>query len=396
MTSRQRIRDALERRETDRVPIDLGSFHDATLSLRTHQEIGALLEDSYDAYNLYDWTLGMVFPDDRLLRRFHTDTRNVRAGAGKHRDLESFYRDLDIRALDSGEMGQYSPDGVLLNVKPAGSYGFQPVADYPHPLKGELTRQGIDRAFPPPSPQAVRAFAADTEAVARAARRLHDETEFAIVGNYNTVPVIDLWDAAGIEDFYVDVALCPDEIRYAGEKLLEARLPFIETYYRLLGPHIDVAYCVGDDMASQRSASFSVDTYRRLFKSLHRRIIETVRGLTDAKILFHICGAAYPFIPELIDLGVDGINPVQTTAADMQPEKLKREFGRDIAFWGGIDTQEILPFGTRQQVADEARQKVEILGKGGGYVFAPCHNIQVGTPARNIVTMYETVWEMCS
>ena len=144
-------------------------------------------------------------------------------------------------------------------------------------------------------------------------------------------------------------------------------------------------------MADQRSPSFAVETYRKLFKGLHRRIIETVRRLTDARILFHICGAACPFIPELIDLGVDGLNPVQTTAACMDPRELKREFGRDIAFWGGIDTQDVLPFGTRRQVAEEVRRKVEVLGKGGGYVFAPCHNIQAGTPAENVIAMYDAV-----
>ncbi len=247
-----------------------------------------------------------------------------------------------------------------------------------------------------PTSAALRQFTAEVEAAARAAERLHAGTDFAIVANHNTVPFLQLCDLAGVEDLYADVALCPDLVRFAGEKLLEARLPFIETYYRLLGPHIDVAYCVGDDMADQRSPSFGVGTYRALFKPLHERIIRTVRERTAAKILFHICGAASEFIPELIDLGVDAINPVQTTAAGMEPERLKREFGRDIAFWGAIDTQDVLPFGTRQQVADEVRRKIDVLGRGGGYVFAPCHNIQAGTPAANIVTMYEAAWEVCS
>jgi len=397
MTSRQRITAALERRESDRVPIDLGSFHDATLSLDTHRQIGSLLGERFDGFHLYDWTLGMVFPDNRLLERFHVDTRNVRSGPGRHRDLESFYREVGVKRLENGDLGQFSADGsVLLNVKPSGLYGFQPARDAPLPLKGDLSRSAIDAAFPMPTPDALRNFTAEVQALAHAAERLHVQTDFAIVANYNTVPVIDLWDSVGIEDFYADVALCPDEIRYAGEKLLEARLPFIETYYGLLGPHIDVAYCVGDDMASQRASSFSVATYRKLFKPLHERIIRTVRERTGAKILFHICGSAFEFIAELVDMGVDALNPVQTTAANMEPERLKREFGRDIAFWGAIDTQDVLPFGTRQQVADEVRRKLEVLGRGGGYVFAPCHNIQVGTPAANVVAMYETAWELCS
>ena len=397
MTPRERVLAALERRESDHVPIDLGSFHDATLTLATHRQIASALGESFEGFHLYDWMLGMVYPDAGLLERFHVDTRNIRSGPGKHRELESFQREVGVRELPNGDLGQFTPDGkTLLNVRPAGSYGFQPAGDAPLPLRGELSCAVVDAALPMPTPAAVRAFAAEAGELAHAAERLHRQTDFAIVANYNTVPVLQLCDLAGMEDFLAEVALSPDDVRYAGERLVESRLPFIEAYYGALGPFIDVAYCVGDDMADQRSTVFSVDTYRTLFKALHARIIQAVRSHSRAKIIFHICGSAFPFIPDLIDLGVDAINPVQTTAAGMEPERLKREFGRDIAFWGGVDTQKILPFGSRQQVADEVRRKVEVLGRGGGYVFAPCHNIQAGTPAENIVAMYESVWHLCS
>jgi uroporphyrinogen decarboxylase len=397
LTPRERVKAALERREGDRVPFDLGSFHDAALTLQTHREIAEALGEPFEGYHLYDWTLGMVLPDDRLLERFHVDTRNIRSGPGRHRDLESFYREVGVKELPNGDLGWYGDDGkTLVYVKPAGAYGFQPAREISRPLAGELTREKIDAAFPMPTAEAMAKFGADTEALARSAERRHAASDYAVVGNFNTVPFLQLCDMAGVEDLFADIGLCPELVRYAGEKLVEAHLPYIETWFGLLGPHIDVAYCVGDDMADQRGPSIGIDTYRKLFKPLHERVIAAVRRRTAAKVMFHICGSAHDFIPDLIGMGVDAINPVQTTAARMEPERLKREFGRDIAFWGAIDTQDVLPFGTRQQVVDEVKRKLEVLGRGGGYVFAPCHNIQVGTPGKNIVAMYETAWEFCS
>ena len=120
-------------------------------------------------------------------------------------------------------------------------------------------------------------------------------------------------------------------------------------------------------------------------------MVETVKSYrSDLKIVYHCCGSAYSFIPHLIDIGVDGLNPVQVTAKNMEPERLKGEFGDKISFWGGINTQEILPFGTAQEVAEETTRVIDILGKGGGYVLNSVHNIQAEVPPENIVAMFET------
>ena len=132
--------------------------------------------------------------------------------------------------------------------------------------------------------------------------------------------------------------------------------------------------------------------YKNYLKPRHRRMVETVKGLTSgrAKVCFHCCGSAYRFIPHLIDIGVDALNPVQVTAKNMEPERLKEEFGNKICFWGGINTQQILPFGTPEEVAEETRRIIDILGKGGGYILNSVHNIQAEVPPENIVAMFKT------
>lgn len=132
--------------------------------------------------------------------------------------------------------------------------------------------------------------------------------------------------------------------------------------------------------------------YAKYLKPRHRRMVETVKGLTNdrAKVCFHCCGSAYHFIPHLIEIGVDALNPVQVTAKNMEPELLKETFGDKLTFWGGINTQRILPFGTADEVAAETRHIIDVLGKGGGYILNSVHNIQAEVPPENIVAMFET------
>ena len=131
-------------------------------------------------------------------------------------------------------------------------------------------------------------------------------------------------------------------------------------------------------------------TYTRLIKPRHERIIQTLKSLTGAKSLFHCCGSAYKFIDHLIDIGVDALNPVQITARNMEPERLKEEFGSRMAFWGGINTQEVLPYQSADVVRTETERCIEIFGRDGGYVLDAVHNIQFEVSPENVVSMYDT------
>ncbi|MEE9437496.1 MAG: uroporphyrinogen decarboxylase family protein, partial [Saprospiraceae bacterium] len=136
----------------------------------------------------------------------------------------------------------------------------------------------------------------------------------------------------------------------------------------------------------------SLDLYQTYIKPAHKKIYKYVKNNSDLFVFLHSCGAIYDFIPDLIDAGVDILNPVQFTAANMDSSKLKKEFGDKITFWGGgVDTQKVLPFGTPEEVIEQVEEQIKILSPGGGFVFTPVHNIQANVPVDNIIALYETI-----
>ena len=142
-------------------------------------------------------------------------------------------------------------------------------------------------------------------------------------------------------------------------------------------------------MGTQQTLLFSPRTYRKLIKPRHRKYFDLIRGMTDARLLFHSCGSVYSILNDFIEMGVQILNPVQTRAADMDPVKLKREFGDRLAFWGGIDTQEILPFGSTDDVRDHVRHLFETLGEGGGWVLSASPDFQPDAPPQNIAALFK-------
>ena len=143
-----------------------------------------------------------------------------------------------------------------------------------------------------------------------------------------------------------------------------------------------------DDIGTQKALQFSPETFRTLFKPRMARYIELIRRYADAPILLHSCGSVYEVIDDLIDIGIGILNPVQTHAANMNPKLLKRKFGKRIAFWGAVDIQQVLPFGSEDEVKTEVRNLFQVLGDGGGWILGPSHNIQPEVPPENIVAMY--------
>jgi len=177
------------------------------------------------------------------------------------------------------------------------------------------------------------------------------------------------------------------------EKVLEIYYQQAEGVFKAAGDLVEAVYAFADDLGTQNSLWLSPHTYRKVVKPYHTQVVDFIRRHTDAKIIFHSCGSIYDFIPDLIDVGIDALNPVQVSAAGMEPFLLKSEFGRDLTFWGGVDTQHVLPHGTADEVREEVRKRIDILGRNGGYVLAPVHNIQPDVPAENIMAMVEEARE---
>jgi len=174
------------------------------------------------------------------------------------------------------------------------------------------------------------------------------------------------------------------------DRITDIYIESCSNYLDELGKYLQV-FIYYDDLCGQDGWLIRPDLYRKMIKPKQRRLVEAVKRKTDAKLFYHSCGASYDLIPDLIDIGFDIINPVQVSARGMDTLRLKRDFGRDIVFWGGgVDTQQVLPFGKPAEVVDEVKRRIDDLAPGGGFVFAAIHNIQAFVPPENIVAAFDT------
>jgi uroporphyrinogen-III decarboxylase len=195
-----------------------------------------------------------------------------------------------------------------------------------------------------------------------------------------------------IEEWYLSTISRRDYIMTVFEKQCEIALQNLEKLFPILGDQVQAVFLTGTDFGTQRSSFISISAYRDLFKPFHRRINKLIHQKSNWKTFIHSCGAVYDLIPEFIDAGFDILNPVQCSAAGMDARTLKKEFGRHLVFWGGgVDTQHTLPFGTPGEVYRQVRERIEIFGEDGGFVFNAVHNIQGNIPLENIRAMFRAI-----
>jgi uroporphyrinogen decarboxylase len=193
----------------------------------------------------------------------------------------------------------------------------------------------------------------------------------------------------GYEKFMTEILLNPSLVESLLDRITEAHVERVEKYAHAVGDNVDVVY-IADDLGTQNAPQLAPELYRKIIKPRQAELCKAIRQEFKAVLMLHTDGAVSEFIPDFIEMGVQALNPVQVSAAGMDPARLKREFGRDIAFWGGgCDSQRVLPFGTSQEVADEVKRRIDQLAPGGGFVFSHIHNMQPETPVENIVAFYE-------
>jgi hypothetical protein len=279
---------------------------------------------------------------------------------------------------------------------PKGSYFFDSL-NRQQPLD-ESKLDPVDNCaeMGPMSEEEVRHFA-------RTARHWHENTT---AGVYMTLPGTAFGDIAlvpapwikhpkgirGVTEWYMATAAHRDYVRKVFECQCESALKNIEWLTAAVGDCAQVVFVSGTDFGTQTSQFCSVRTYREMYKPFHKAVNDRIHQLSKWKTFIHSCGAVRPFIPDFIDAGFDVLNPVQCSATGMDPRLLKREFGRQLVFWGGgVDTQKTLPFGTPDEVYREVRERIDIFGEGGGYVFNGIHNLQSNVPTENLLALFRAV-----
>ena len=372
MNSRERVIATLNHKPLDRVPVDLGSTLVSSIHQIANNKLKAHLGIEADE-PVHDVVQGLVVPDERILQRFGVDLRRVslRPPSNKASILpsvgEDFYHDEWGIRRQRTDLYWEIVESPLANAK------LEDLRHHPWP--------------DPHDPGRVAGLAEEAQA-------LYQQTDFALVADFLGGGIFEtaLW-LRGFERFMMDMVSDEPFVAALMDTLLELYIEFYTVYLEAVGPYVQIL-AVGDDLGMQTGPLIAPDLYRRVVKPRHRELYNFIHSRTEAKIMHHTCGGVFPLVQDLIDVGVDILNPIQTSAQGMDPAALKRTYGDRLIFHGGIDVQQILPFATPERVREEVRRVVAILGKGGGYIFAPSHNFQADVPPENIVTMYETIQEV--
>jgi uroporphyrinogen decarboxylase len=378
MTSgRDRVRDALAHREPDRLPFDLGGTRVTGIHVRAYARLREALGLEHREPRVADLTQQLAEVEPDVLDALGCDVRNVAP-----RGASTFRREYHEDGVHRWYIDEW---GVGRRIPLKGGLYYDSFAP---PLAGEPDDATIDGfAWPDPTDPARYAGVADE------ARRYVAEGRAVHAGSICGGLTEGLFKMRGFEDGYMDLAAEPARARRVMERILEIKMAYWERMLPQLDGNVDI---VGeaDDLGGQTRPLFSPETYRALVKPLHRELFDFLHARTDAKVFFHTCGAVRELIPDLIEIGVDILNPVQVSAVGMETAALKRDFGRDIVFWGGgVDTQRVLGGGTPDQVRAEVRRRIDDLATGGGFVFATVHNIQPDVPPENILAMHAELRE---
>ena len=377
--SRERVRTALDHREPDRIPFDLGGSRMTGIHVRAYAGLRAALGLPPVDVRVGDLTQQLAEIDTDVLDLLGCDVRLVVPGAA------AGYRREVVE--EGGYLSFRDEWGVTRRMPSQGGLYYDA---FGAPLTGEVDAAAI-AAFPWPDATDPGRYLG----MADAARQIAEvEGRAVFVGSICSGLTEGLFKVRGFEDGYMDLASEPGRARQVMERILEIKLAYWDRVLRELGDLVDV---VGeaDDLGGQDRPLFSPATYRTLVKPLQRELFSFIHARTSAKVFFHSCGAVRDLVPDLIEIGVDILNPVQVSAAGMDGAGLKRDFGRDLVFWGGgVDTQRILGAGTPDEVRSEVRRRVADLREDGGFVFAAVHNIQPNVPADNILAMWSALREV--
>ncbi len=378
-SSRERVFTALAHREPDRVPINFGGCAQTTL-LECAPQMPAVT-NLYRHFGITDYEepktgllANQVYNiDPRVMDRFGSDFRLLMPSGGT-RISEQADGSKTLLGVSCG-----------LRVRRVGLY--DDIFEYP--LKECTTVQGIKEYPFWPTDEDFKDLA---RGGAEAARRLRETTDKVILEDtFKAFPHLMYSMLAGMERWMIDMKTDPDFYFALSDRLFEIGLRYVDAWIGAVGPYVDIVSTY-DDLGTQGGPLISREDYLNYLKPYEKRMIEHIRRYTDAKIYRHSCGSVCDFIPDFIDIGVEILNPVQPLARNMEPWRLKKEFGRDITFFGGIDTQELL-YKSPKEVRQGVRETIRIYGKGGGYILGSSHNIEPDTPIENIEAMFEAALE---
>jgi uroporphyrinogen decarboxylase len=370
MTSRQRVLAALNHQQPDRVPIDIGGSSVSTLIGQAYERLKTYLGIAEETQYMKRKSRSVILAK-AIAERLHSDTRPLNPGN------PDGWQDIIF------PNGSFQDEWSVTWSKPEGGH-YNPTGN---PLR-DATLADLDRFRWPDPLNPGR-----TRGLREQARKLHEETDYAVILSLPVGFVHQSQYLRGYENYLVDLILNPEFVQALMDRALDFWLKHTAAILEEVGPCVDVVM-FGDDVAFHDRPMVDPQRYRKMIKPRHAQMVELIKRKSKAQVLYHCCGAVKSLIPDFIEIGVDALNPVQVSSAGMDTAELKARFGGRISFWGGIDTSRVLPNGSAKDVRAEVQRRIKDLAPGGGYVVASVHNIQEDVPPENILAMADAAYEL--
>ena len=379
-SSRSRIIDTLAHKEPDKVPLDLGGTKVTGVNITAYRNYLQYKgwQELDPQPQIGDVAQQLATMSEAVLRQLQVDVRGIIPPAGS--SWQPVFETI-------GEYSQFIDEWQVAWRMPVVGGHYYDMAI--NPLR-EMTASSELAGFSWPR-------ATDGQRLATVAQRLQttgQNGEYAVTVHGLCAGILEMaFRLRGYDQFFMDLALDPDMACGILDKVVELKMAFWDCALNLAGDNLDVAV-EADDLGTQSSLLLSPTMYRDLIKPRHQRIFNFIKKKNPRlKVFFHTCGSIFPLIPDLIEAGVDILNPIQVAATGMDTKQLKKDFGDSLVFWGGaIDTQNTLPHGTPAQVRDEVKQRMDDLAPGGGFVFTTVHNVQSDVPPENLDAMLEAFY----
>jgi uroporphyrinogen decarboxylase len=374
LTHRERLLRALNHQQPDRVPFDIGGLVASQIHPDVYAGAVQLLGWPPEKEFTHHYTVltEMVTPSEKFLAYADACARKVSPSIPRTNEegpgyVQQYLDEWGVVWARLGEFGEFADRGGP----------FQ---------RTEPSRRELEQ-YPWPDPSDPSRYAGMRDE----AERIRRETDRAVMLEIPYGIVRECQRMRGFAEFLEDLLINPTFAEALMEKVVEVVTAITDRTLDQI-PDADVCLWI-EDMGFQDRAYMRPELYQRMVKPYHRRLVEAIRKKTDAKVMVHSDGSIREVLADFIDIGVQVINPVQTSAKGMDSAELKREFGDDLCFWGAIDTQHVLPFGTPAEVKAEVKKRIDDLAPGGGYVIASCHNIQREVPPENVIAMIEAAAE---
>jgi hypothetical protein len=415
MNSRERIQLALNHQEADRVPLDLGAAPTTGMHVSSVYQLRQVLQldppgtpvKVTEPYQM----LGEIAPD--LLAALGVDV----VGLWPRGNLFGFHNECWKPWTLFDGTPVLVPGAFNTDPEPDGSILMYPEGDHSTPPSGKMPQGGfyfdslprptLPEGYPLDVNENLEEFGPvsgeDLEYFATEAERLYTQTGMAILANFGNTSFGDIslvpapWlknprGVRNVEEWYISTVSRKEVVYRIFERQCAIALENLPLLYQAVGNRIMAVYMSGTDFGMQTGSFISPKAYRDLYKPFQEQLNDWVHKNTTWKCFIHSCGSIVNLMPDLIEAGFDIFNPVQTSAVGMDPQALKTRFGEQVTFWGGgVDTQRVLPFGAPEEVRTQVQERMHVFGPGGGFVFNPSHNVQVGIPVENLLALYHAV-----